>query len=219
MSDSTPRQRADETLSILTACHAVLTDDHFVYISGQHGSGWIDKDAIFIESARIDRLARLLAAAVRHVEAEILCGPATGGLIVAQWTAFALQLPAVYAEHDAQAAAGGLRGDFLLRRKYDSLVAGRRVLVVDDVVNSGHSVRQTVRAVRRANGEVRAAAALIHRGNIDAAGLEVDEYLYLLECDIPEWPAADCPLCRRGVAVNTRYAHGQDFLDARHASR
>jgi orotate phosphoribosyltransferase len=219
MSDGIAKRRADETQDILTACQAILANDHFVYISGDHGSGWIDKDAIFIDPKRVDRLAFLLAEAVRPVDAEIVCGPATGGLIVAQWTAHALGLPAVFAEHEALHDPGQLRGRFILRRGYDRLVAGRRVLVVDDVVNTGHSIRQTVAAVRSAGGKVTTAAALVHRGNIDAGGIGVSRYIYLLESDIPEWPAANCPLCRQGVPVNTQFAHGQDFLDVQHDHR
>jgi orotate phosphoribosyltransferase len=89
------------------------------------------------------------------------------------------------------------------------------VLVVDDVVNTGLSVRQTVAAVRAAGGNVLGAGALVDRGNVDAAALGVPEYVYLMEYDIPDWSAAECPLCKAGVAINTRYAHGQDFLDAR----
>src|ERR1700733_10262779 len=91
---------ADETRAILCDCNALLSDDHFVYISGHHGSGWVDKDAIFIRLDRVGRLTQLLAEAVRHIQPEILCGPAVGGLIVAQWTAYSLGLPAVFAEHD-----------------------------------------------------------------------------------------------------------------------
>jgi orotate phosphoribosyltransferase len=215
MTDADARQRAEETQAILTTCHAILTNDHFVYISGQHGSGWIDKDAIFVDPVRVERLARLLAEAVRELDAEILCGPATGGLIVAQWTAHALGLNAVFAEHDVSAAANGLRGKFVLRRGYDLLVAGRRVLIVDDVINSGHSLRQTAQAVQEAGGQVAGAAALVHRGNVDAAGIGVERPLYLLEVDVPEWPADACPLCLQGVPVNVRHAHGQDYLNAR----
>jgi orotate phosphoribosyltransferase len=215
MSDDIAKRRADETQSILTACHAILENDHFVYISGDHGSGWIDKDAIFIDPKRVDHLASMLAEAVRPIDAEVVCGPATGGLIVAQWTAHTLGLPAVFAEHEASPDLGQLRGRFVLRRGYDRLVAGRRVLVVDDIVNSGHSVRQTVEAVRRARGHVTTVAALVHRGNVDTVGIGVSRYIYLLETDIPEWSAADCPLCGQGVPVNTQYAHGQDFLDTR----
>ena len=205
---------AAETRQVLVDCQALLADDHFVYISGDHGSGWVDKDAIFVDPQRIRRLTQLLAAEVKQFNAEILCGPATGGLIVAQWTAFELGLPAVFAEHTQPRSAQQLRGDFTFHRGYDRLVAGKRVLVVDDVVNTGLSVRQTAAAVRQAGGEVIAIAALVDRGNVNAETLGVPEYAYLLEYDIPDWPAADCPLCKAGVPINTRYAHGQDFLDA-----
>jgi len=206
---------ADETREILVACNALLANDHFVYISGDHGSGWVAKDVIFVDLARVRHLAQLLARAVKQSDAEILCGPATGGLIVAQWTAFELGLPAVFAEHDPTHKQSEIRGRFGLHRGYDKLVKGKRVLVVDDVVNTGLSVRQTVDAVNAAGGYVVAAACLVHRGNVDAAGIGVPEYVYLLEYDIPNWSAAECPLCKRGVPINTEYAHGQDFLDAR----
>lgn len=206
--------RVDETLQILADAHAILENDHFVYISGDHGSGWIDKDTIFVNLERLRRLGVLLAELVADLRVDYLCGPATGGLIVAQWTAAVLKLPAVFAEHDGNLATDDLRGHFVLRRGYDRLVKGKRVLVVDDVVNSGHSIRQTAEAVRRAEGEVVAAAVLMHRGNVDADGMGVPEFRYLLEYDIPEWPAASCPLCKAGMPINTRFAHGQDFLDA-----
>jgi orotate phosphoribosyltransferase len=205
---------ADETRRILRECNALLSDDHFVYISGHHGSGWVDKDAIFLRLDRVSRLTQLVADTVRQIQPDILCGPAVGGLIVAQWTAFALELPAVFAEHDVRRSIDELRGPFGLHRGFSRQVAGRRVLVVDDIVNTGQSVRQTVAAVRAAGGTVLAAAALVDRGNVDAAGLGVPEYLYLLQYAIPNWPAADCPLCKQHVPVNTLHAHGQDFLDA-----
>jgi orotate phosphoribosyltransferase len=205
---------AEETRQILVACHALLANDHFVYISGDHGSGWVAKDVIFVDLARVRRLAQLLSNAVEQFDAEIICGPATGGLIVAQWTAFELGLPAVFAEHDPAHKKSELRGRFGLHRGYDRLVHGKRVLVVDDVVNTGLSVRQTADAVKSAGGNVVAAACLVHRGNVDAAGISVPEYAYLLEYDIPNWPAAECPLCEAGVPVNTQYAHGQDFVEA-----
>ena len=107
-------------------------------------------------------------------------------------------LNAIFAEHDARATADGLRGKFVLRRGYDRLVANRSVLLVDDVINSGHSLRQTAQAVKNAGGQVAGAAALVHRGNVDAAGIGVEKLLFLLEVDIPEWPAADCPLAGKG---------------------
>jgi orotate phosphoribosyltransferase len=52
----------------------------------------------------------------------------------------------------------------------------------------------------------------VSRGNVDAAGLGVDRFVYLLEYKIPAWPASTCQLCRAGVPINTRYAHGREYL-------
>jgi orotate phosphoribosyltransferase len=203
---------AEEALAILRESNAVLEDDHFVYVSGDHGSGWIDKDAIYPHTERVERLCRDMAGEVRGWGIDVVCGPATGGLIVAEWTAHELGVLSIFTEHGAAPQGEALRGPFALRRGYDRVVAGRRVLVVDDIVNTGLSLRQTAEAVRGAGGLLAGAACLVSRGNVDAAGLGVDRFLYLLEYKIPAWPAAQCRLCRDGVPVNTRYAHGQDFL-------
>lgn len=209
---------ADETREILHAARAILTDDHFVYISGDHGSGWIDKDSIFVDLRHTARLGELLAAAVGDLDVNIVCGPATGGLIASQWTAYSLGLPAVFAEHNSPRASAELRGQFAFHRGFDRRLAGKRALVVDDIVNTGHSIRQTIEAARRCGANVVAAAALVDRGNVKPQDLGVEDYRFLLEVDIPSWPAASCELCRQGVPVNTQFAHGQDFLDARAAN-
>jgi orotate phosphoribosyltransferase len=203
---------AQETLGLLTEAGAILENDHVVYISGDHGSGWIDKDAIYPTTDRIERLCRDLANGLSGWGVEVVCGPATGGLIVAQWIAHELGILSVFTEHDAAVEASALRGRFVLRRGYDRLVSGKLVLVVDDIVNTGQSLRQTAQAVRGAGGLVVGAACLVSRGNIDAGGLGVDRFAYLVDYKIPAWPASECRLCAAGVPVNTRFAHGLEYL-------
>jgi orotate phosphoribosyltransferase len=207
---------AEETLAILKESNALLANDHFVYISGDHGSGWIDKDAIYPHTERIERLCRDMAQLARDWNVQAVCGPATGGLIIAEWTAHELGVLSLFAEHEAAPEGAALRGRFALRRGYDYLVSDKRVLVVDDIVNTGLSLRQTAEAVRKAGGQVVGGACLVSRGNVDAAGLGLERFVYLLEVKIPAWPAAECELCQAGVPINTRYAHGTDYL-ARHA--
>jgi orotate phosphoribosyltransferase len=211
-------QYAEETLRILTEADAILDNDHFVYVSGDHGSGWIDKDAIYPHTERLERLCRDMADIVRGWGVEVVCGPATGGLLVAEWTAHELGVLSIFAEHDPAPEGHAIRGRFTLRRGYDQVVAGKRVLVVDDIVNTGLSLRQTAEAVGGAGAQVVGAACLVSRGNVDAAGLGVARYVYLLEYKIPAWPASACPLCQAGVPVNTRYAHGREYL-ARQAEK
>jgi len=211
-----PAARAEQ---ILVESEAILRGDHFVYVTGEHGDGWVAKDAVFPHTDRVDELCGLLAAAVADREYDYVCGPATGGLIVAQWVAHHLRLPAVFAEHAKEegyvprhAGDGPLRAPFVLRRGYDEAVRGKRVLVVDDVVNTGLSVRETADAVRGAGGEVVTVACLCTRGNAAADDVGSPDFVWLTEVLVPSWPAADCPLCRDGVPVNTQYAHGADFL-------
>lgn len=222
MSDSDLTMSATEGQSararqILIDSGAVLTGDHFVYVNGEHGDGWIDKDAIFPQTELTAELCRMLAEAVGHIAVDYVCGPATGGLIVSQWTAHHLRVPSLFAQHGDEVVKsdgmdGALRPPFVLARGYDRLVRGARVLVVDDVVNTGHSIRQTAAAVADAGGEVAAAAALCTRGNATPQDVGCPNFVYLTEILIPSWPAARCRLCVDGLPINTRYAHGQDFL-------
>lgn len=205
-------ETAREALGIFRAAGALLEDDHFVYVSGDHGSGWVAKDLLFPDTAAPSRLGALLAARVEELgwRPAFICGPATGGLIASQWTAHHLGIGSVYAEHDPRQA--GASGRFLLRRGFDRMVRGQPVLAVDDIVNTGHSIRQTIQALNAAGAQVLAATAWVTRGNVTAEDLGVTRFEYLAEIEIPSWPVDECALCRDGVPVNVEFAHGEEFL-------
>jgi orotate phosphoribosyltransferase len=86
--------------------------------------------------------------------------------------------------------------------------------VVEDVLNTGGSVRQAVAAVRAAGGEVVAVAALCNRGGVTAADLGVPAVVALVELSLDSWDAPACPLCRDGVPIDTRIGKGREFLSA-----
>ena len=140
----------------------------------------------------------------------MVCGPAVGGLICAQFTALALSTSCVYAEREK--VDGHER--FVLRRGQDEFIRGKRVLAVDDVVNTGYSLKLTMDTIREAGGEVAAAATWISRGNVGALELGVDNYFFLDEVSLPSWPAEICRLCEQKVPINTRFAHGAEYLAA-----
>ena len=197
---------------ILAEVGGILTGRHVVYTSGRHGSAYVNKDAVYPHTERVAELCELLAESVRGLDAEVVCGPALGGIILSQWTAHSLGALAVFAE---KLPAGGLG----LRRGYDRLVAGRRVVVVEDVLNTGGSVRDTVAAVRAAGGELVAVAALCNRGGLTAGALDVPHLRALMELSLESWDAASCPLCRDGVPVDTDVGKGREFLAAQAAER
>ena len=204
------QQRRETTRQMLEACGALIMDDHFVYASGEHGPGWIAKDIVNMDPARPRELGAMLAEAATEagIEVDVVCGPAIGGVICAQYTALALGVQCVFAERERD-------GDdeyFRLKRRYDEAVDGRRILVVDDVVNTGHSTLRVLDSVRAAGGIVVAAATWINRGNVGAAELGVDQFIYLDEISLPSIPADECQLCAQGKQINTHYAHGAEYM-------
>lgn len=165
----------------------------------------MNKDAVYPYTERVAELCGLMAEAVREHEPDVACGPAMGGIILSQWTAHHLGCLAVYAE---KAPEGGL----VLRRGYDAVVRGRRVLVVEDILNTGGSLRETVVAVRAAGGVVVAAAALCNRGGVTAQEAGVPALVALVELTLDSWEASACPLCRDRVPINTDVGKGREFL-------
>jgi orotate phosphoribosyltransferase len=201
-----------EILSLLSTVGAVLTGDHFVYTSGQHGSTYINKDALYPHTKETDLLCRQIAQRYTEANIDAVIGPVVGAVILAYAVARNLSdltsrdVLCLYAEKTAD-------DGFTIKRGYDKLIRGKRVLVVEDVLTTGQSVRKVVQAVRAAGGEVAAVAALCNRGGVDTTDLaDVPELLALVEVQLDTWHAEDCPLCARGVPVNTEVGKGREYL-------
>src|SRR5262249_34384181 len=131
-----------------------------------------------------------LADKFNGVPVDVVVAPAIGGILVAHETARALGVRALFTEREA--------GIVTLRRGF-TIAPGEKVLVVEDVVTTGGSPRQTMDAVSRAGGVVVGAGSLVDRsgGDVD---LGVPRRA-LLTLYVPAYDPANCPLCRQGEAV------------------
>ena len=113
---------------------------------------------------------------------------------------------AVYAEKTAT-------GDgFIIKRGYDRLVAGKQVLLVEDVLTTGGSIKQVAHAVREIGGNIVGLSALCNRGGITPESLDVPKLEALVTVNLESWEEKDCPLCAQGIAVNTEVGKGREFL-------
>ncbi|ABY37103.1 MAG: orotate phosphoribosyltransferase [Chloroflexus sp.] len=201
-------------LTILQELGAIVTNDHIVYTSGRHGSSYVNKDALYPHTAAASMVGAALAGHFATAGVETVAGPTIGGVIMAQWTAHHLsqicgrEVLAVYAEEE-QHDTGKRR---VFRRGYDAHIAGKRVLVVEDVITTGGSVRLVVEAVTAAGGVVVGVGALCNRGGISAADLGIPQLVALTELPLESYPAETCPLCAAGVPVNTRLGKGAAYV-------
>ena len=146
----------EEVLAEFRASKALL-EGHFLLSSGRHSAHYLQCARVLMDPMRASRLAAAIAAAIpRDLRKDIakVVAPAMGGVIIGHEMGRALGVEAMFVERPS--------GTFELRRGF-SLEPGEKVLMVEDVVTTGLSSKEAIKAIEEAGGEVIAAAALIDR--------------------------------------------------------
>lgn len=174
----------EEILAEFRASQALL-EGHFLLSSGRHSAHYLQCARVLMDPMRAGRLASALAATLpRELRREIgkVVSPAMGGVIIGHEMGRALGVEAMFVERPT--------GTFELRRGF-ALNPGDKVLMVEDVVTTGLSSREAIRAIEEAGGEVIAAAALVDRsgGTVD---LGVPFYP-LIALNFPTWAPDELP--------------------------
>ena len=152
----------EDVLAEFRASKALL-EGHFLLSSGRHSAHYLQCARVLLDPMRASRLATALAAKLpRDLRKELtkVVAPAMGGVIIGHEMGRALGLEAVFVERPT--------GTFELRRGF-TIEPGEKVLMVEDVVTTGLSSREAIKAVQEAGGEVIAEAALVDRsgGSVD----------------------------------------------------
>ena len=168
----------DEVLQEFRAADALL-EGHFILSSGLRSSRYLQCARVLMDPARGARLAEALAAQIpAHLRAQIsaVVSPAMGGVIAGHEMARALGVEAMFVERPS--------GSFELRRGF-RLSPGQKVLMMEDVVTTGLSSREAIKAIEEAGGQVIAAAALVARSNGKAA-FDIP-FFALIALDVPAY--------------------------------
>lgn len=167
-----------------------LLEGHFRLSSGLHSDRYLQSALVLQHPEFAGELGEALAERARHLQPTVVMSPAVGGIVIGQEVARALGVRAIFAERQD----GALR----LRRGF-SLSAADRVLVVEDVITTGGSTRETVDVAVEHGAHVHGAAAIIDRGN-DPARLGIPLFA-LLQLHVPTYQPEACPLCAKGQLV------------------
>lgn len=209
----------DQVLKMLQKAKAVITDDHFVYTSGKHGSIYVNKDALYPHTKLASQVGKLFAQNFKNKNIDVVAAPAVGGTILSQWTAYYLsklkgkEVLSVYTEKDKGTTASALESEQMFRRGYDKLVKGKKVLVLEDLTTTGISVKKVVETVRATGGTVVAVGVMVNRNpqlvNSKTVGAPFTA-LGILKAEAFE--EKDCPLCKKKTPINTTVGHGKKYL-------
>jgi orotate phosphoribosyltransferase len=145
----------DEALDEFRAAGALL-EGHFILSSGLHSPVFFQKNAVFMDPARTERLCKALAAKAEAAfgKIDVVISPAVGAIIPGYETARHLNAKAMFVERE--------KGEFQLRRGF-AIAPGERVLMVEDVITTGLSSRECLDAIRGHPGDLVGAACLIDR--------------------------------------------------------
>lgn len=166
-----------------------LLDGHFILSSGLHSSKYLQcaialqypKDAAFYAKAIAEKLAA--------EQFDTVASPAIGGLIVGYETARALNVRFIWTERDKN-------GKMTLRRGF-SVKKDEKILVVEDVITTGGSVKECIDALTSHGANVAVAASIIDRSG-GTADVGVPR-IALATLEVPVYKPEDCPMCHRGV--------------------
>ncbi len=176
----------EQILEVFKKTEGIL-HGHFLLTSGRHSDTYMQCAKLFVHPEESAYLCASLAEQLKEFKADAVVSPAVGGIIMGYEVARQLGVKNFFAEREG--------GSMTLRRGF-ALDKGMRVIVVEDVVTTGGSVKEVIALCREAGAEVAAVASVV-----DRSGGKVDfgvPYRALLSMEVKSYEADECPLCREG---------------------
>ena len=163
----------------------VMLEGHFLLTSGRHSDKYMQCARLFQFPDIAERFAKELAGKFSGVD--LVAGPAIGGIILAYEVSRQLGVKNIFAERD--------NGQMTLRRGFE-IPMGARVLVVEDVVTTGGSVKEVIALVQQMGGEIAGVGSIVDRsdGKVDFGV----PFAAVLSMEVKSWEADKCPLCKEG---------------------
>jgi len=168
----------------------VLLEGHFLLTSGRHSNKYLQCAKIFQYTKYSEELCNALAEKFKNDGVEVVIGPAIGAIQMAYEVSRSLGAKNIFAERE--------NGVMTLRRNF-YIEKGQKVLVVEDVVTTGGSVKEVIRIVEEAGGEVVGIGSIVDRtgGKIDFGY----KYESVISMEVESYEPENCPLCKEGIPV------------------
>ncbi len=178
----------DEIIDMLKNTGALL-EGHFLLTSGRHSDRYIQCAKMFQYPKYSEIICRQLAEEIKDagIDVDLVIGPAIGGIILSYEMGRALGVKNIFAERE--------EGIMTLRRGFE-IRPGERVLVVEDVVTTGGSVREVINLIENTGGRVVAVSSVV-----DRSGGRVDfgvPSFSLIRLEVQSYSSDECPICRQG---------------------
>jgi len=174
---------SDKVLEIFKTAGAIK-EGHFLLASGLHSPVYWEKFRILQHPHLTEKLCRLIAQHFKGQKIDVVAGPTTGGIILAFETARQLGVRSIFAEKE---------GDVRVFRRDFEIAPGEYVLIVDDILTTGSSLKETISAVNKLKGIITGIGVLVDRSE---KNLDFDQPLFsCLRVSTTVYSPQECPLC------------------------
>ncbi len=179
----------EEKIKLLEDAH-VLQTGHFRLTSGRHSDKYMQCARVFEDAKYSEPICKDIADAFRDEKIDLVVGPAIGGVIISYEVARQLGVRNIFAERE--------NGAMTLRRGF-AIEPGTRVLVVEDTITTGGSVKEVIALVREKGGVVIGVGSVVDRSNgaVDF-GVPLHAAVSMV---VASYEEADCPLCKQGLPI------------------
>ena len=199
----------DEVIAVFERCGGIVRGGHYVMAAGHHSAAFINKVAVYAHAVETSKICCAIAEHFRDFPIDVVAAPVMGGIVLTQWIAYHLSqikgsvVLAVFA--DKVPYGNG----FEFKRGYKELVAGKNVLVAEDILTTGGSARKVIDLTRDVGGNVVAFAALWNRGGVTLEDLGNPPHSFVLvNRKIDSWKPEYCPMCKAEAEIKKDLGRG-----------
>jgi orotate phosphoribosyltransferase len=203
---------------------AIVTGSHLVYTPKEggwfHGSEYVNKDMISKHPFLLSTCAREMVNRTVGVVYDVVAAPAVGAIFWGGLLALARseflkdkEILALYAEKEYPNPEDKSQFIFTFRKPYLADIKGKKVLIAEDVANSGMSAKKMIEAVEKAGGIVQGVAAICNRSGQKVRDFLKPHTLYpLIDVSMQMFHESECPLCKQGIPINMNLGKARDWM-------
>ncbi len=189
----------------------VILYGHYLLRSGMHSDTYFEKANIWPHEDATRELCSMFVESFSDTDIDIVIGPETGGKTLSETTATLLSarkgkdVPGLFAAKDGN-------GGFIFDDETARQIRGKKILVLEDVITTGESVKKVIDLIRAMGGEVVGLGILCNRGKVKPEGIGVEDMEVLIDVDAPTWMQDECPQCGEEVPIDTTVGAGKDLI-------
>jgi orotate phosphoribosyltransferase len=176
---------------------------HFKFESGHHGDTWLNLELLCVQPEPVEQLAAVLADCLSEQRPEVVCGPLVEGAFVAMMVARRLKVPFTYAERIDLKSEERFPVSYRLPGRQRDLVAGKRLIIVNDVIGAGSAVLGTLKDLYECGANPVAIGTLATRGSSASVLARANGLVLETLASFPGdmWKPSECPMCAAGIPL------------------